>query len=55
MLMLPKLNEVELASRRTVAVLTVRVAAALAALPALLVTATVNCVLLSEVVVAGVV
>ena len=39
----------------TAAALTVRVAAVLVALPALLLTVTVNCALLSEIVVAGVV
>src|SRR5579863_3608200 len=52
---LPKLKEDELELRRSVEALTVRVAALLLALPALLLTATVNYALLSVVVSAGVV
>jgi hypothetical protein len=54
-LTLPKLNEVALAFNEAVAVLTVNVAALLAAVPALLVTDTANFAVLSAVVVAGVV
>jgi hypothetical protein len=52
---LPKLNDDELALSRAVAAVTVSVAAVLVALPALLLTATLNCALLLEVVSAGVV
>jgi hypothetical protein len=51
----PKLKDDELELRRCVAAFTVSVAALLVALPALLLTATVNCALLSVVVSAGVV
>ena len=52
---LPKLNEDELDLRRSGEALTVRIAALLVALPALLFTATANFALLSVVVSAGVV
>ena len=52
---LPKLKEEELELSRSVEALTVRTAALLVALPAELLTATVNCALLSAVVSAGVV
>ena len=52
---LPKLKEVELELRISVEVLTESVAALLVALPALLLTVTVNCALLSAVVSAGLV
>ena len=52
---LPKLNEDALELRRSVEVLTVSIAALLVALPAVLLTATVNCALLSVAVSAGVV
>ena len=52
---LPKLKEDELELRRSVEAFTVRIAALLVALPAVLLTATVNCALLSAVVSAGVV
>src|SRR5580704_12454256 len=54
-LTLPKLSEEELELRSSVDALTERVAALLVALPAALLTATVNCALLSVVVSAGVV
>jgi hypothetical protein len=52
---LPKLSEDELALRSCVEAVTVSIAELLVALPALLLTATVNCALLAEVVSAGVV
>ena len=52
---LPKLKEDELEFSRNVAALTVRMAALLDAMPAVLLTATVNCELLSAVVSASVV
>ncbi len=55
MVTLPKFKEDELELRRSEEAVTVRIAALLVALPALLLTATVNFALLSVVVSAGVV